>query len=115
MSPGHHPPVLDQPLGRVSTGQSTVVTGFQLSAISPKSSHGKVAAPPNPHRRAGLHRFPAGSFFGGFRTPAQLPGPPLALRRHPKPCPKADMSELYSDRRQYELTHFRTSAVSNPQ
>src|SRR5215471_17251781 len=82
--PGYHRPVLDQTVRHGSTGQSTVVTGFQLSAISPKSSHGKVAAAPNPHRRADPHRFPAGSFFGGFRTPAQLPGPPLAPGRHPK-------------------------------
>ena len=32
---------------------------------------------------------PAGSFFGGFRTPAQLPLPPLAPGRHPKPARKA--------------------------
>jgi hypothetical protein len=29
----------------------------------------------------------AGSFFGGFRTPALLPGVPLAPGRHPKPFP----------------------------
>src|SRR4029077_13299561 len=68
------PPVLDQAVGRVSTGQSTLVPGFQLSAIWPKSFHGKVAAPPNLHRRAGPHRFPAGSFFGGFPTPAPYTG-----------------------------------------
>jgi hypothetical protein len=37
-----------------------------------------------------LHRFSAGSFFGGFRTPALLPGIPLAPGRHPKPFPIAD-------------------------
>src|SRR5262252_5022287 len=89
MPPRHHPPVLDQAVGRVSTGQSTVVTGFQLSPIWPQSSHGKVTAAPNPHRRAGPHRSPAGSFFGGFPTPALLPGIPLAPGRHPKPFPKA--------------------------
>jgi hypothetical protein len=36
-----------------------------------------------------LTRFPAGSFFGGFRTPALVPQPPLALGRHPKPFPGA--------------------------
>jgi hypothetical protein len=106
MPPRHHPPVLDQAVGRVSTGQSTAVTGFQLSAIWPKSSHGRVAAPPNPHRRAGHHRFPAGSFFGGFRTPAQLPGPPLAPSRHPKPCPVAAID--------HETTSAKLFATSGP-
>jgi hypothetical protein len=30
-----------------------------------------VSAPSNPHRRQTAHRLPAGSFLGGFRTPAQ--------------------------------------------
>jgi len=47
-----------------------------------------AAAAPNPHRRSGIHWFPAGSFFGGFRTPAPLPQPALAPARHPKPFPK---------------------------
>src|SRR5690242_20808633 len=42
--------------------------------------------------RTSLHRFSAGSFFGGFRTPALLPGVPLAPGRHPKPFPKADIN-----------------------
>jgi hypothetical protein len=42
--------------------------------ISVRKSHGSAS-----------DRFPAGSFFGGFRTPALLPGPPLAPRRHPNP------------------------------
>jgi len=87
MPPGHRPPVLDQAVGRVSTGQSTVVPGFQLSAIWPKSFHGKVAAPPNLHRRAAPHPFPAGSFFAGFPTPALLPGIPLAPGRQSETLP----------------------------
>src|SRR5262249_4716286 len=39
-------------------------------AILPKPSPAKTSAAPNPHRRPNAHRFPAGSFFGGFRTPA---------------------------------------------
>jgi hypothetical protein len=34
----------------------------------------KAAPTPNPHSRLGAHRLPAGSFIGGFRTPAPLPG-----------------------------------------
>jgi hypothetical protein len=33
-------------------------------------SPGNAAVEPNPHRRLTAHRLPAGSFFGGFRTPA---------------------------------------------
>src|SRR5215472_9971682 len=40
------------------------------SAVLPKPSPTKASAAPNPHRRPNAHRFPAGSFFGGFRTPA---------------------------------------------
>src|SRR5260370_42351441 len=84
----HHPPVLNRAVGHGSSGQSAVTIGFPLSAIPRKPSPGKLAAAPNPHRRPGPHRSPAGSFFGGFPTPALLPGPPLALGRHPKPFPK---------------------------
>ena len=89
MPSGHHPPVLDQAGAHGSSGQSAVKTGFAPSAIPIKPSPGKLAAAPNPHRRPSLHRFSAGSFFGGFRTPALLPGIPLAPARHPKPFPKA--------------------------
>src|SRR5690242_10185174 len=74
MPSGHHPPVLDQAGAHGSSGQSAVKTGFAPSAIPIKPSPGKLAAAPNPHRRPSLHRFSAGSFFGGFRTPALLPG-----------------------------------------
>jgi hypothetical protein len=41
------------------------------------------------HRRSSAHRSPAGSFFGGFRTPVPLyPGRTLASGRHPKPLTK---------------------------
>ena len=87
----HHSPVLNQAAGHGSSGQSAVITGFPLPAIPTKSPPGKLAAAPNPHRRPTPHRFPAGSFFGGFRTPAILPGPPPAPGRHPKPFPKAGL------------------------
>jgi ABC-type transport system substrate-binding protein len=35
------------------------------------------------------HCFPARSFFGGFRTPASIPGRPLEPGRHPKPFTKS--------------------------
>jgi hypothetical protein len=62
----------------------------RLSALTDqaKTISGKVAAEPNPHRRRSPHRLPAGSFFGGFQSPAPLPGRPLAPGRHPKPYPK---------------------------
>src|ERR1700731_2706763 len=88
MPSGHHPPALDQAVAHVSSGQSAVKTGFAPSAIPIKPSPGKLAAAPNPHRRPSLHRFSAGSFFGGFRTPALLPRVPPAPGRHPKPLTK---------------------------
>jgi hypothetical protein len=71
---GHHPPVLNQAVGHGRSGQSAVITGSPLSAIPRKPSPGKLAAAPNPHRRPSPHRFPAGSFFGGFRTPVPFTG-----------------------------------------
>lgn len=59
---------------------------------------GKLAAAPNPHRRPSLHRFSAGSFFGGFRTPALLPRVPLAPGRHPKTFPLPDLPYLALER-----------------
>src|SRR3974390_1811913 len=82
---GGHEPVLHQAVEHGSSGQSAIISGFQLSVISGKSFPAKAAAPPNPHRRPTAHRFPAGSFFGGFRTPALLAGRSLARGRHPKP------------------------------
>ena len=44
----------------------------RLSALSDlrKTIPGHSRSAPNPHSRPGVHRLPAGSFFGGFRTPA---------------------------------------------
>ena len=61
-----------------STGPSStpVAASPQSSAaFSPqqflaKPSPSNAAAEPNPHRRPTAYRLPAGSFFGGFRTPA---------------------------------------------
>ena len=59
--------------------------GFQLSAIFTKPSAGNAAAATNPHRRSSVHRFPAGSFFQGFRTPALYRIDSSCSGRHPKP------------------------------
>ena len=69
-SAGDHRPLLDQTVECKSNAQSAIITGFQLSAILEKASPAKAAAPPNSHRRPSVYRFPAGSFFGGFPTPA---------------------------------------------
>src|SRR5215472_6715161 len=70
----HHGPALYQPVNYRSRGQSALISGFPLSAILGKPFPAKAADTPNPHRRPNAHRFPAGSFFGGFRTPALYPG-----------------------------------------
>src|SRR5262249_55061905 len=86
----HHRSDLNHAVAHRSSGQSAVITGFPLSAISRKPSPGKLSPDPNPHRQPSPHRFPAGSFFGGFRTPAPLiSGRSLTLGRHPKPFPIA--------------------------
>ena len=48
------------------------------------------------HGRPTARRSPAGSFFGGFRTPAPTPGRSLAFGRHPKPLPKVAISRTPS-------------------
>jgi hypothetical protein len=55
--------------------QRSIRSHKRLSALAilGKLSPRKAAATSNPHRRPGAHRFPAGSFFGGFRTPALCP------------------------------------------
>src|SRR6266478_7970929 len=70
----HHRPVLNQAIEYGSSGQSAIISGFQLSAIFGKPSPAKAAAPSNPHRRPTAHCFPARSFFGGFPTPAPYTG-----------------------------------------
>jgi hypothetical protein len=54
--------------------------------------------------------FPAGSFIGGFRTPALLPGPLLAPGRHPKPYPEPDL-EVNRTLRSFE---YRADLLSCP-
>jgi len=61
--------------GRRVRQQRPVCNHQRLSALSDlrKTIPRKAAAPLNPDRRPTAHRFPAGSFFGGFRTPALYP------------------------------------------
>ena len=66
----HHGPVPDQAIEHRSTDHPAVITGAQLSPISAKPSTATAAQTSNPHSRPAAHRLPAGSFFGGFRTPA---------------------------------------------
>jgi len=59
--------------GRRVRQQRSVPHHQRLSALAilRKPSPAKAPATPKPHRRPNHpHRFPAGSFFGGFRTPA---------------------------------------------
>src|SRR5262249_26352623 len=68
----HHGPVPDQAIEHHSSDYSAVITGAQLSAIFAKLSTTTAAQTSNRHNRPGAHRLPAGSFIGGFRTPAPL-------------------------------------------
>src|SRR5262249_26016521 len=68
----HHGPVPDQAIEHRSSDHSAVITGAQLSAIFAKLSTATAAQTSNRHSRSGAHRLPAGSFIGGFRTPAPL-------------------------------------------
>jgi Putative transposase/Transposase zinc-binding domain len=86
----------DQALSGAGKARSAVISGFQLSPISAKPSSANAAARPNPHRRPTARRSPAGSFFGGFRTPAPIPRPLLAPGRHPKPYPKEDIRFIWT-------------------
>jgi hypothetical protein len=85
----HHQPRRTQVVNYAGGGQSVIISGFQLSAIFGKPPLATPAAALNPHKRSSAHRSPAGSFFGGFRTPAPIPGRSLAPGRHPKPFPTA--------------------------
>ena len=82
---GHHPLVLNYAIGHSSSAQCATNSRLQLSAILRKPFPGQPAAASNPHRQPSSHRCPAGSFFGGFPTPASLPGSTLTPGRHPKP------------------------------
>jgi hypothetical protein len=68
-----HGLVLNHTVEHGISGQSAIISGFHLSPISGKPSLAKAAATPNSHRRPTAYRCPAGSFFGGFRTPASIP------------------------------------------
>ena len=85
-------PGLNHAVKYATSGQSAVISGSQLLAILAKPSPAKAAAIPNPHKRASTRRFPAGSFFGGFRTPALYRIDRSCSGRHPKPFPEADLS-----------------------
>ena len=82
---GHHRPVPNQPVEDDASRQFAIISGFQLSAILTKPSAGNAAAATNPHRRSSVYRFPAGSFFRGFRTPALYRIDRSCSGRHPKP------------------------------
>jgi hypothetical protein len=81
-------PVPNQPVEYDASHQFAIISGFQLSAIFTKPSAGNAAAATNPHRRPSVHRFPAGSFFRGFRTPALYRIDRSCSGRHPKPFRK---------------------------
>lgn len=71
------PPVLNhQRLSALSYGNKTISRQRRCRTKS--------------HRRSGAHRFPAGSFFGGFRTPALYRVDRSCSGRHPKPFPIPD-------------------------
>ena len=99
----HLGPVPDQAIEHRSSGHPAVITGAQLSAIAAKPSTGTAAQTSNPHSRPGAHRLPAGSFFGGFRTPALG----SAARVNDPPA-----SETLHDRR--PPNRFRTALNSQP-
>ena len=86
-----------------TTDQSSIGPPATLATPNPQSSvpFSSRRSPdnhllPTPHRdqipitRPTARRRPAGSFFGGFRTPAPTLRRLLALGRHPKPFPKGD-------------------------
>src|SRR5262249_49880804 len=55
-----------------SSAQCATNSRLQLSATLRKQLPRQPTAASNPHRLTGSHRCPAGSFFGGFPTPASL-------------------------------------------
>ena len=97
---GHHPLVFNYAIGHSSSAQCATNSCLQLSAILRKPSPGQPAAASNPHRQPSSRRCPAGSFFGGFPTPASLPGSTLTPGRHPKPFTIADRGGLKRGRQQ---------------
>jgi hypothetical protein len=91
---GHHRPVLNQPVSDNPSHQFAIISGFQLSAIFTKPSAGNPAAATNPHRQSSVHRFPAGSFFRGFRTPALYRIDRSCSGRHPKPFRLGEVRQM---------------------
>ena len=73
----------------ISPSKTTPATSSQSSAaFSSQQSSQNAAAATNPHRRSSVHRFPAGSFFRGFRTPALYRIDRSCSGRHRKPFSK---------------------------
>src|SRR5262249_40589816 len=70
----YHRPVPDQAIEHHSSDHSAVIPGAQLSAVFAKPSTATAAQTSNPHSRPAAHRLPAGSFIGGFPTPAPYSG-----------------------------------------
>src|SRR5207244_13236272 len=64
-----HGRILSQAVKCGST-RSTILSACRNPAILGRPPPAKAAATPNPHRRPTARRFPAGSFIGGFPTPA---------------------------------------------
>ena len=78
-----HRPTLTSAVARGSGGQFAIIGGFHILANSQSLSPADTATPTNPHRRPSAHRLPAGSFFGGFRTPARRPYTGSTARARP--------------------------------
>jgi Putative transposase len=57
-------------LRHAGRAQAAIISCSQLSPTCAKPSPTNTAARPTPHRRPTARRCPAGSSFGGFRTPA---------------------------------------------
>jgi hypothetical protein len=103
---GHHRPVPNQPIEYDASHQFAIICSFQLSAIFTKPSAGNADAATNPHRQSSVHRFPAGSFFRGFRTPALYRVDRSCLGRHPKPFRLADLRRVYCS-----VSHLRREGL----
>src|SRR5262245_59776731 len=78
----HHAPALNRSPSSTPVAASPQSSpAFSPQQFSSKPSPGNAAAEPNPHSRPIAHQLPAGSFFGGFRTPA-----PSASTAHTRPA-----------------------------
>ena len=82
----HHRQGPTRALESGSGRQFPIIGGFHISAEIPETPFlAETAPPPNPHSPPSAHRLPAGSFIGGFPTPAPYPRQPPTPGRHPKP------------------------------